>query len=90
VEDKAMAFTNAVDIDAYIRRLYIAFAEAPRPSEMQITPHRCGECDEVTARLARHESTEVPVEDMHWLGDSLPLLSPKAFRYYLPRFIAVS
>ena len=24
---------------------------------------------------------------MLWLGDSLPLLSPKAFRYYLPRFI---
>jgi hypothetical protein len=25
---------------------------------------------------------------MYWVGDSLPLLSPKAFRYYLPRFIA--
>jgi hypothetical protein len=24
---------------------------------------------------------------MHWLGDCLPLLSAKAFRFYLPRFI---
>ncbi|MDF3020196.1 MAG: hypothetical protein K0Q92_1499 [Steroidobacteraceae bacterium] len=27
---------------------------------------------------------------MYWLGDSLPLLSPKAFRYYLPGFVAFS
>ena len=77
-----------MDISAYTKRLYAAFAEAPRPNEKEITPHRCGECDEVAARLAPHEHTEVPVEDMYWLGDSLPLLSPKAFRYYLPSFVA--
>ena len=79
-----------MDLDAYIKRLYIAFAEAPRPSEKEITPHRCGECDEVASRLASHEHNEVPDEDMYWLGDSLPLLSPKAFRYYLPSFVAFS
>jgi hypothetical protein len=77
-----------VDIDAYTNRLYVAFADAPRPSEKEITPHRCGECDEVASRLAAHEHSQVPDEDMYWLGDSLPLLSPKAFRYYLPSFVA--
>ena len=76
-----------VDVDAYVERLYTAFAEAPRPTAGAITPHRCCECDEVAARLAPHESRNVPSQDMYWLGDSLPLLGPKAFRYFLPRFI---
>ena len=79
-----------MDVSAYIKRLYAAFAEAPRPGEGEITSHRCGECDEVASRLAPHEHDEVPDEDMYWLGDSLPLLSPKAFRYYLPSFVAFS
>lgn len=77
-----------MDVTAYITRLYAAFAEAPRPSEKEITPHRCWECDEAAARLAPHEYTGVPDEDMNWLGDCLPLLSQKAFRYYLPSFVA--
>jgi hypothetical protein len=77
-----------MDVGEYISRLYGAFGEAPRPNEKEITPHRCGECDEVAARLAPHGHDQVPAEDMYWLGDSLPLLSPKAFRYYLPGFVA--
>lgn len=76
-----------VDLTDYIARLYRAFADAPRPKHDEITPHRCDECDEVSARLSGHPVQEVPHDDMLWLGDSLPLLSPKAFRYYLPRFI---
>jgi hypothetical protein len=76
-----------VDVRDYIERLYKAFAEAPRPTASELTPHRCGECDEVAARLSAHYARDVPYDDMLWLGDSLPLLSPKAFRYYLPRFI---
>lgn len=62
-------------------------ADVPRPERGEITPHSCDECDEVSARLSPHRAGDVPSADMHWLGDSLPLLSPKAFRYYLPRFI---
>jgi hypothetical protein len=76
-----------VDVPAYIERLYAAFSAAPRPNLGEITPHRCLECDEVAGRLAPHDSRDVPDEDMYWLGDSLTLLGPKAFRYYLPRFI---
>ncbi len=55
-----------------------------------ITPHRCEECDEVRDRLSRHEPRRVPESDMKWLGDSLPLLSPEALRYYLPRYLEFS
>jgi hypothetical protein len=41
----------------------------------------------VTERLAPHEAAHVPDDDMCWLGDSMPLLGPVAFRYYLPKFI---
>jgi len=77
-----------MDVEAYIKRLYIAFDQAPRPRPEEITPHRCGECDEVAARLAPHPHAEVPDDDMDWLGDSLPLLGPTAFRYFLPSFVA--
>lgn len=71
----------------YIERLYRAFSSAPRPQPSEIAPHRCGECDEVAARLSPHIARAVPHEDMLWVGDSMALLGPKAFRYYLPRFI---
>jgi len=77
-----------VDTAAYIERLYGAFSEAPRPERAEITPHRCEECDEIATRLALHAAWDVPHDDMLWLGDSaMPLLGPRAFRYYLPRFI---
>lgn len=76
-----------MDTTDYIERLYLAFSQAPRPQPAEIAPHRCCECDEVAARLSPHAARAVPHEDMLWLGDSLPLLGPGAFRYYLPRFI---
>jgi hypothetical protein len=82
--------SESVDQDGQIRALYGAFAAAPKPARDVITPHRCGECDEVASRLAPHEARSVPDEDTFWLGDSLPLLGPEAFRYYLPRFIEFS
>ena len=76
-----------MDVDAYVERLYAAFEAAPRPVSREIAPHSCWECDEIIARLGTHEARDVPAEDMHWLGDCLTLLGPKAFRYYLPRYI---
>lgn len=75
------------DVDAYVVRLYSAFHDAPRPKRDEIAPHRCCECAEITSRLAPHEARDVPEDDMLWLGDTLPMLGPTAFRYYLPRFI---
>ena len=42
----------------------------------------------IATRLAPHAVQDVPRDDLLWLGNSaMPLLGPKAFRYYLPRFI---
>jgi hypothetical protein len=72
---------------ALVERIYAAFSEAARPAADDIAPHPCCECAEVAARLVPHQSREVPVEDMSCLADSLPLLSPRALRYFLPRYL---
>ena len=76
-----------MNVSEYVERLFASFAYAPRPARADITPHRCCECDEVADRLSAYTARDVPEDDMHWLGDCLPLLSAKAFRFYLPRFI---
>lgn len=70
--------------------IYAAFGSAPKPNRDVITPHRCPECDDTTARLAPYDAAHVPDTDMHRLGQCLTLLGPEAFRYYLPRFIEFS
>jgi hypothetical protein len=79
-----------VEAAELIERIYAAFSAAPRPDADEITPHRCWECDEVRDRLNRYQVREVPIDDMEWIGDCLPLLSPKALRYYLPRYLEYS
>jgi hypothetical protein len=79
-----------VNVLAYIDRLYTAFSDAPRPDAKDIAPHRCLECDDVQLLLAPYDSRSVPDDAMSKLGDSLTLLGPNAFRYYLPRYIAFS
>lgn len=79
-----------VDEASLIHRIYAAFSAAPRPARDEIAPHRCWECDGVRDRLARHEARCVPISEMEWLGDCLPLLGSKALRYYLPRYLELS
>jgi hypothetical protein len=66
---------------------YKAFSSAPRPRPDEITTHRCCECDKVRDDFSAYAVTEVPDEILRYHGDSIPFLSPKAFRYYLPRYI---
>ena len=75
---------TALDVGALIAS---AFASAPRPASSAITDHRCPECDTVASLLAPHTAADVPEEVLDYLGDSLPLLSPVALRYYLPAYL---
>lgn len=77
-------------LEDLIEQIYAAFAFAPRPEADEITPHRCPECDEVRDRLAACMPRSISAGHMEWLGDSLPLLSPKALRYFLPRYLEFS
>jgi len=44
----------------------------------------------VRTDLARYAVDDVPDEVVEYHADSLPLLSPAAFRYYLPRFVRLT
>lgn len=88
--DPALREVTQIDEASLIPRIYATFSAAPRPVRDEIAPHRCGECDEVRDRLARYESRCVPISEMEWLADSLPLLGPTALRYYLPRYLEFS
>ena len=70
-----------------IEPLFAAFSSAPRPAAEEITSHRCCECDRVRDDFARYSVREVPDDVLSYHGDSIPLLTPKAFRYFMPRYI---
>jgi len=63
--------------------VYEAFHAAPRPAKHEITSHRCGECDRIRDDFSLHNARDVPDDMMLYHSDSMPLLTPKAFRYYL-------
>ncbi len=71
----------------FIKRMYRVFSSVEKPLIEEMTPHRCPECDNVRDRLHAYNQREVPDELLIKHGDALPLLSPKALRYYFPRYI---
>jgi len=75
------------DINDFIKRMYEAFLHAEKPCLSEMTPHRCKECDEIRDKFHPYDKQSLPGELVGNYGDALPLLSPKALRYYFPRFI---
>ena len=73
-----------------VQEFFEAFAEAPRPEAEEITSHRCCECDRILDDFAQYLVADVPQGVIEYHQDSLPLLSPKAFRYFLPRYVQVT
>ena len=77
-----------------IEQTYAAFKDAPRPRIDQITDcgrgSGCGECNDIRDEFAPFAARQLPTELIHKKSDALPLLTPMALRYYLPRFIAFS
>lgn len=70
-----------------------AFWNVPYPGDDRLLAEDC--CD--SHELERLQSqgwnshwTNVPEEVIEWHADSLPFLSPEAFRFYLPAFIIYS
>ena len=73
----------------FIEKMYEAFSSAEKPELDEIAPcrHKCLECDEIKYGLHPYNVKDVPDELIAKLNESLPLLSPKALRYYLPRYM---
>lgn len=64
-----------------------AFADLRRPAGGEIVGHDCDECSRIRSDLAPYAWSQVPGEVLEYHCDSFPLLTPQAFRYYLPGFV---
>lgn len=71
----------------FIEKMYMVFSEVDKPGLDEMTPHRCIECNEIRDQLHAYDKRDVPNKLLIYHGDALPLLSPKALRYYFPRYI---
>jgi hypothetical protein len=67
-------------------RVHAAFPDVP-PADFPIVLHHCDECARVEHDFRGKRWPEVDLDTLRYHYDSLPLLSPEAFRYYLPSFI---
>lgn len=70
-----------------IRKIYEAFSLAPPPDESEITSHDCCECNEIRSELTQYMRQKIPDSYFKTHSQLVPLLSPKAFRYFLPRIM---
>ena len=75
--------TSPDDLSAKIRD---AFPDIAPPS-FPVVLHKCDECDQVKAAFLGKRWSEISLGTLRDHYCSLPLLSPEAFRYYLPAFL---
>ena len=71
------------DAGETIRQIEAAFAEVPYPGPEALFNGHCCECADVSASYAGKRWTEIALEDV-LAGRETCLLSPAAWRYYLP------
>ena len=70
-----------------VDRIVAAFrTDAPPPERVVV--HDCDECDRVETDFADELWTDLSLEVIQYHHDSLPLLSPEAFAYYLPAYLS--
>lgn len=67
-------------------KIKAAFPDPP-PAAFPIVVHQCDECARVDADFRGKRWSKVALDTLKYHYDSLPLLSPEAFRYYLPAFM---
>lgn len=63
-----------------------AFKNARSP-DGNIVSHNCVECDEIYKDFSSYASRDVPDYVLERRADSLPLLTPAAWRYFLPAYL---
>lgn len=68
-------------------RLRAAFTGPPPVGLRAIAPHACPECDALAKDLNGRSFGEVAPDALARHADALPLLSPEAFRHYLPAWL---
>lgn len=71
------------DTEDIIRQIEAAFADAPYPGREALFNHHCCECEEVSASYGGKRWAEITLADV-LAGRETSLLTPAAWRYYLP------
>jgi hypothetical protein len=75
------------EIESLKAKVAAAFADVPRPAPGEIVPCGCDECAGVARSFAGVSWREVGAEVLEENYDKLPLLSPAAFRHFLPAYL---
>jgi hypothetical protein len=71
------------DTEEIVRQITAAFADVTYPGQEALFNHHCCECAEVSSCYVGKPWTEITLEDT-LAGRETALLSPAAWRYYLP------
>lgn len=77
-------------IDALKLVIRERFPATPTPAEEDIATHDCTECLAIRAAFARRTWDSLQASELEARFDSLPMLSPRAFKYYLPAYLTYS
>jgi hypothetical protein len=77
-------------IDALKLAIRERFPATPTPAEEDIATHDCSECLAIRAAFARRTWDSLQPSELEARFDSLPMLSPSAFKYYLPAYLTYS
>jgi hypothetical protein len=84
---------NADAIDGLRKTIIAAFSASPYPGDEQICADQSAndpECQEIAAAFRGKHWKDVSVEMVREHADALPLLTPAAFRYFLPAYMVAS
>ena len=77
-------------IDALKLAIRERFPATPTPADEDIARHDCSECLAIRAAFARRTWDSLQPSELEARFDSLPMLSPGAFKYYLPAYLTYS
>src|SRR5262245_11520895 len=73
--------------DELVQAIQAAFPPGVPLAPVDTIAHACEECQEVACTFAGHSWPDVSAEAIDGHFDSLPLLSPAAFREFLPAYM---
>lgn len=79
--------TRKKEADALQKDILAAFSAVPPPDEKDITPCGCEECQLIQADLKDQHWQTLPDDTLERHHDSLSLLSPRAFCFFLPSYL---
>jgi hypothetical protein len=71
------------DTEDVVRQIMAAFAGSPYPGREALMNDHCCECADISASYAARRWTDIALEDV-LAGRETALLTPAAWRYYLP------